>query len=210
MGKGMLALCASLGLVAGCYDETVVTLTGGATGDGGGGTGTVTTSSVTGKKCGTQVCPEGEHCAWKGGSCETAFDEQVCEPHPVPCDLSGPPVCGCDGVTYASICEAIEAGVLLKTTFPDCEAAVDTFACGDKSCIRKQEHCLKVDVGGSVESKCVGNGSCTECTCVLTTGGDASGAGGAGGSGGFGAGGDYYGGCECKQSNGAIVVTCAP
>lgn len=53
--------------------------------------------------CGaTEFCDFATSCGTEGG---------VCMPRPSDCPTDGEPVCGCDGLTYSSGCEAARGGV---------------------------------------------------------------------------------------------------
>lgn len=68
----------------------------------------------TGQTCGgiaNLQCPEGQACRFPQGQCNTPDLAGTCVPLPEACDQQGPPVCGCDGVTYANECELLRAGV---------------------------------------------------------------------------------------------------
>jgi hypothetical protein len=53
-------------------------------------------------------CSNGEVCLREIGACDA---DGVCAPEVPLCDELGGPVCGCDGVTYASACKAFDVGV---------------------------------------------------------------------------------------------------
>lgn len=52
-------------------------------------------------------CDEDTYCEKPIGDCHTVGE---CAVIPIICMPMGPPVCGCDGVTYADVCEAAAAG----------------------------------------------------------------------------------------------------
>jgi hypothetical protein len=56
-------------------------------------------------------CPEGQLCELPAGMCDAADLQGVCVPVGDACPSVWAPVCGCDGVTYASDCERQRHGV---------------------------------------------------------------------------------------------------
>jgi len=67
-----------------------------------------------GQSCGGQAglqCGAGLYCAYPPRTCRQDDAFGVCEPKPVACKAVSEPICGCDGKTYASTCEAAQAGV---------------------------------------------------------------------------------------------------
>jgi hypothetical protein len=76
------------------------------------------------------ACGDGFVCDRQGGVCDPQA-AGVCVPAPSGCVDAGQPVCGCDGMTYASDCDRLAAGVALAhagacvvpcTTNADCGA----------------------------------------------------------------------------------------
>ena len=72
------------------------------------------TEAQTGQTCGGIValkCPEGQACQFPANQCNVADLAGTCVPVPATCPKQGPPICGCDGKTYANECELLKAGV---------------------------------------------------------------------------------------------------
>lgn len=68
--------------------------------------------SQTGQTCGgiaALQCPEGQACKYPAGQCDVADAGGTCVAVPATCPTQGPPVCGCNGTTYANECEIIKA-----------------------------------------------------------------------------------------------------
>lgn len=69
---------------------------------------------------GNLSCPSGQLCQFKDGDCGTSGTPGICVTRPTSCVTAPPvPVCGCDGKTYASRCDAEihgTAGVNVATT----------------------------------------------------------------------------------------------
>ncbi len=64
--------------------------------------------------CGARAgatCTDAEYCAYATGDlCGAADAEATCQPRPAECLAINNPVCGCNGMTYANVCEAAKAG----------------------------------------------------------------------------------------------------
>ena len=58
-------------------------------------------------------CDAGLACQYPAGQCNVADLAGVCVQVPETCPTQGPPVCSCDGKTYASECELLKAGARL-------------------------------------------------------------------------------------------------
>ena len=119
----------------------------------------------TGQTCGGIAglqCPEGQACQYPAGQCNVADLAGTCVAVPETCPKQGPPICGCDGKTYANECELAKAGVRPDRqgacgregksckTSADCESnAFCEFkagTCGDKGagqCMEKPQACTR-------------------------------------------------------------------
>lgn len=61
-------------------------------------------------------CDAGEYCEWLPGMCPPKVKDAsgVCRPRVSVCPPATAPVCGCDGRTYPSACEAGRAGAAIS------------------------------------------------------------------------------------------------
>ncbi len=55
-------------------------------------------------------CDAGLACQFPMGQCNTADLAGKCVAVPETCPKQGPPICACDGTTYANECELLKAG----------------------------------------------------------------------------------------------------
>jgi hypothetical protein len=60
---------------------------------------------------GNLQCPAGQACLFPAGQCNTPDLSGTCIAAPETCPKQGPPICGCNGQTYANECELAKAGV---------------------------------------------------------------------------------------------------
>lgn len=70
-------------------------------------------AAQTGQTCGGFAglrCPEGQACRFPAGQCNVADLAGNCVPVPATCPQQGPPVCSCEGETFANECELLMAG----------------------------------------------------------------------------------------------------
>jgi hypothetical protein len=77
-------------------------------------TGALAVQAQAGSTCGgfaALKCPDGQACRFPAGQCNTADLAGTCVAVPSTCQEAGPPVCGCDGLTYANECQLLKAGV---------------------------------------------------------------------------------------------------
>ncbi len=71
-------------------------------------------SAQTGQTCGgigALRCPEGQGCLYPAGQCNQPDLAGTCVVVEETCPKQGPPICGCNGTTYANQCELVKAGV---------------------------------------------------------------------------------------------------
>jgi hypothetical protein len=76
------------------------------------------------------TCDAGEYCNYPADAlCGKADATGVCTARPKACDAIYAPVCGCDGATYPSDCEAAMKGVSVATN-GECKPTPSDVACG--------------------------------------------------------------------------------
>ncbi|MHB8876321.1 MAG: hypothetical protein ACYC8T_21725 [Myxococcaceae bacterium] len=59
----------------------------------------------------SSACESGEFCRFAKGACGLNGREGVCDLKPASCPSTTSPVCGCDGASYSSACDAAKKGV---------------------------------------------------------------------------------------------------
>lgn len=118
-------------------------------------------TAQTGQTCGgigALKCPEGQACLYPAGQCNVADLAGTCIVVPETCPKQGPPVCGCNGQTYANECEIAKAGVRPDRN-GDCGKKGEVQVCKtDKDCTGANQFC-EFNPGTCGEK---GAGRCTE------------------------------------------------
>jgi len=114
----------------------------------------------TGQTCGGfggLKCPAGQACQYEFGKCNVADLSGVCLTVPETCPTQGPPVCGCDGKTYANECELLKAGAR-----PDKQGACGNGEgnSGNKKACQSNADCATADFCEFAAGACKGPGSC--------------------------------------------------
>jgi len=93
-------------------------------------------------------CGNDEYCGSELGACGQGT---TCLPRPASCPPGDAPVCGCDGTTYSSVCEAQAAGSTIFSEGP-CE-----IACGGAARTECPEgYSCELAVGGCLEADPIG------------------------------------------------------
>ena len=121
-----------------------------------------TGSSTLGATCGGETgtnCANREYCAYvPGQDCGRADDAATCKSRPQACPAIYAPVCGCDGNTYPSACDAAAAGFGYERGGP-CENGQ---VCAGKAgilcpeglfCFMETGKCLAADEAGTCQAK---------------------------------------------------------
>ncbi|MEA2562015.1 MAG: hypothetical protein QOH06_3519 [Acidobacteriota bacterium] len=83
---------------------------------------------------GALKCPAGQGCLFPAGQCNAPDLAGTCIAVPETCPKQGPPICGCNGQTYANECEIAKAGVRPDRN-GDCGQRGEVQVCkNDKDC----------------------------------------------------------------------------
>jgi von Willebrand factor type A domain len=90
-------------------------------------------------------CAPGQYCKVPDSSCGAANVPGACAPIVATCPAENAPVCGCDGTTYGSACQANVAGIDISST-KECTPPPGTFKCGPRFCQKNSEICRKTSV----------------------------------------------------------------
>lgn len=114
----------------------------------------------TGQTCGgigALRCPEGQACQFEFAMCNTPDLAGTCVAVPETCPKQGPPICGCDGKTYANECELLKAGVR-----PDRRGACGQGGgnSGNKKACQSNADCAGTEFCEFRAGACKGPGSC--------------------------------------------------
>lgn len=110
---------------------------------------------------GNAKCAADEYCSYvNGGACGITDAPGVCQKLPTVCNAQSQPACGCNGETYANLCEAAEANAWVRA-LDECPSLGRP--CGDTidSVCGAGEYCKYEPPSASVCGERGGTGYCT-------------------------------------------------